>query len=247
MSQKSGADTSFLTTMKNVLSSVNTESSAINTTIGNINFQASKNENNVTRLQWIYVEYDTIMNRKRVEIEFKKGDLETFRDTWSLYKVAGPNVLSAEQARKIALDAAHKLLLNISTGDGKIETIKAPDLSNALYDVQFSMSPCQGQVAKELSLDPFTLYPFWHFNFYFNETIAGAEGIQVGVLGDTGAVFSTGIFGYLGNPTTANGTPTITSATNTSLDLVLIAAATTALMLIVSVPIALRHKIRQRK
>ena len=70
LSQRSSADISFLATMKDVLSTVDIEASAVNTTIGNINFQASKN-GNTTNLQWIYADYGTIMTRKRVEIEFK--------------------------------------------------------------------------------------------------------------------------------------------------------------------------------
>jgi hypothetical protein len=244
----------FLATMKNVLSSVNIESSAANTTSGNINFQASKN-GNITRLKWIYVDYGIIMDLKSVEMEFEDGNLASFRDKWSLYKVAGPNVLSAEQARKIALDEAQKVPLRIVNEDGEIITLEKHDLSNAPYDVEFYMSACYSSdstLNSELSLDPLTLYPFWQFHFYFNETIAGTEGIQVGVLGDTGAIYSSGSFGYLGGgyPTDAIDPSTGTSAssaTNNFSDLLILAAITTTLILIVSVPIALRRKIRQRK
>jgi len=251
MSQKTGADTSFLTTMKNVLSSVNIESSAFNTTIGNINFQGSKN-GNVTRLQWIYVDYGTIMNPKRVEMQFRNGDLVSFQDKWSLYKVSGANVLSAEQARNIALDTAQKVSLLLANEKGEIITFETPDLSNARYEVEFFMSACyssDSDLNKKLSLDPLTLYPFWQFHFYFNETIAGNEGIEVGVLGDTGAIFSSGGFGHLGGPPNTIDTSigTGSSGIDNSVDFLMLAAITVTLLLIVSVSIALRHKIRQRK
>lgn len=197
LSQKTSADTSFLATMKNVLNSVNIESSNVNTTIGNVNFQVTKKENNVTRVQWIYVDYGTIMNLKRVEMQFRNGALASFHDTWNLYKVSGPNVLSAEQARNIALDAAQKVRLPLANLNGEIIIFETPDLSNARYDVQLFMSACyssDSNLNRELSLEPLTLYPFWQFHFYFNESIAGNEGIEVGVLGDTGAIFSSGVW-----------------------------------------------------
>ncbi len=244
MSQKSGADTSVLIEMKNILNSINAELSTANTTVGNINFQVSKNENDVTRLQWIYVGYDTIMDVKRVEMIFNDDDLRTFRDTWSIYKVDGPNVLSAEQAREIALDAAHNLPLNVSTSDGKVETVKTPDLSNASYDMRFNMEPCEGPVAKEMSLEPLTLYPVWHFTFYFDKMIAGVEGIQVGILGDTGAIYFTTIYGHLGIPSIATNTPN--SDANNPLGFSTIFVVALLLILIVSIPVVLYHKIHRR-
>lgn len=249
LSQKTGADTSFLAAMKNVLNSVNIRSSNVNTTIGKINFLLS-NKDNVTKLQWIYVDYGTIMNLKRVEIQYRNGDLASFHDTWDLYKVSGPNTLSAEQAKNIALDAAQKVPLRLGNEKGEIITFETPDLSNARYEVQFFMSACyssDNNLNKKLTLEPLTLYPFWQFHFYFNETIAGNEGIEVGVLGDTGAVFSSGGFGYLGAPPNRITTSAGESGTGNSLDFLIFVAITVTLLLIVSVPIALRHKIRRRK
>ncbi len=248
-SQRSSADISFLATMKNVLSNVDIESSAVNITSGNMNFQASKNEN-VTNLQWIYADYGTIMSQKRVEIEFKNGTFASFQETWSLYKVAGPSAISAEQARKIALDAAQKYTIRTVNAEGEFVIHEKPDLSVARYDAKFFMSACyrpNDTRNSELSLEPFTLYPFWQFHFYFNETIAGDEGIYVGVLGDTGAVFYSGPIGYLGDPLTTIDTSTGASVTDNSLILLILAAITITLILIVSVLIALRSKIRRRK
>jgi hypothetical protein len=249
ISQETSADISFLTTMKNVLSNVDIEASAVNTTNGNINFQASKNEN-ATKLQWIYTDYGTIMTPKRVEIEFKNGTFAYFQETWSLYTVAGPSAISAEQARTIALDAAQKYTIRTVNAEGEFVIHEKPDLSVAPYDVKFFMSACYSSNSSrnsELSLEPFTLYPFWQFNFYFNETIAGDEGIYVGVLGDTGEVFYSGPIAYLGYPSTTIDTSTGASVTDNSLNLLIPAAITAALILIVSVLIALRSKIRRRK
>ena len=54
--------------------------------------------------------------------------------------------------------------------------------------------------------DPLALYPQWQMVFYFNKSIGGAVGIQVGVWGDTKEVAYISEYGYLGgqggNPTT---------------------------------------------
>jgi hypothetical protein len=42
------------------------------------------------------------------------------------------------------------------------------------------------------------LYPFWQYYFYFNETILGYDGMQVGVWGDTSELVYCSGFGYYG-------------------------------------------------
>ena len=93
ISQKSAADSSFLESMKNVLNSANTKSSA-NVTTGNINFQSSQTGNS-TRLQWIYTENGITMSNKKNEMDFDNNNLISFIDTWSIYKVGPLNTLSS--------------------------------------------------------------------------------------------------------------------------------------------------------
>ncbi|XHH07823.1 MAG: hypothetical protein ACFCUE_09620 [Candidatus Bathyarchaeia archaeon] len=253
LSQTASVDVSFLTSMRNVLSTTDNNLSAVDTTMGNINFQASK-DGNTTKLQWIYFDYDTVMNPKRVELTFNNFDLVSFQDTWRIFKVAGPNTLSEEQAKKIALDAAQKVPLHLSNSKGENITIETHDLSNARYDFTLNMLPCyssDADLTSRLSLDPLTLYPFWRFHFYFNETIANIEGIQVGVLGDTGEIYSVGTFGYLGGGystlTDVSSDDAASSTSNNFLGIITIATITAVLLLIVSVPIVLRRSIRKRK
>jgi hypothetical protein len=256
LSQAASVDVSFLTSMRNVLSTADNELTAVNITVGNINFQASK-DGNTTKLQWIYFDYGTIMTPKRVELTFNNFDLVSFQDTWRIFKVAGPNTLSEEQAKKIALAAAQKVPLHIANSKGENITIENHDLSNAPYSFTFNMLPCyssDADLTSRLSLDPLTLYPFWRFHFYFNETIANIEGIQVGVLGDTGEIYSAGTFGYLDGSysTTSTDVPSddsASSANDNSLDIITLAAITTILLLITSITIAiaLRHNVRKRK
>ncbi len=243
--QSATSDTSFLTRMKNVLNSVNIESST-NITTCNTNFQSSQNGNR-TRLQWIYTEDGIVMNWKRVEMDFNNNNLVSFQDTWSLYKVAGLSAVSSQQATKIALDAAQKVTLDVTNSAGQNITVKTPALSNARYDVRFNMLPYSNSSANfpsKISRDPLTLYPYWQFHFYFKQTFAGDEGIQVGVWGDTSEVIYASPFGYLGDLTTASSDTSSTDAN--SLGLVFLIAFIVAVILAVCVPVALRRKIRQR-
>jgi hypothetical protein len=206
ITQNSAIDTSFLTSMKDVLSSGNIQSSA-NFTTGNINFQSSQTGNR-TRLQWIYTEDSIVMNWKRVEMDFNNNDLTSFYDSWSLYKVSGLSVISAQEATTIARNAAQNVTISIGNANGTVETLKVPDLSNASYDVQFNMLPYRGDdpnFPSKIARDPLTLYPYWQFHFYFNQSVAGDDGVQVGVWGDTSEIIYASGYGYLGyNPPTTS-------------------------------------------
>jgi len=75
-------------------------------------------------------------------------------------------------------------------------------LSNAPYDVNLYMVPFRFQerdFPSNMTRDPLTLYPYWQLHFYFNESIAGNVGVQVGVWGDTGEIIYCSGHGYLGS------------------------------------------------
>jgi hypothetical protein len=186
LSQKCGIDGSFLVPMQNILNSV-TDLSPTSVTIDNINFQVSIEGK--TRLQWIYTENGTVMDRKRVDMSFRSNALVSFTDTWSFYKVSRLSVISSEEATSIAREAAQEVEWRVGHADGTTETVKAPDLANATYDVNFMMLPYRGlqpdEFPSKLPRDCETLYPYWQFHFYFGEKIGGAIGVQVGVWGDT--------------------------------------------------------------
>ena len=275
ISQKSAADSTFLESMKNVLNSANTKSSA-NVTTGNINFQSSQT-GNTTRLQWIYTESGITMSNKKLEMDFDNNNLISFIDTWSIYKVGPLNTLSTEEARQIALNAAQNVTLIGTNADGTNETVKPPDLSNAIYQMQFNMLPYRGEdpnFPSKISRDPMTLYPYWQFQFYFKQPVAGSDGIQVGVWGDTSEIIYASGFNYLGYTTTPtqNTTPmslttpsftpsqtanpvvttTVQTSTSTSfvefntLGITALAAIIMIVIVAVCIPIALRSKIHQR-
>jgi len=203
-SQNYDKDTSYVVPMLNVLSSVS-DLSPKEFTEGNITFQVSKNGDK-TRINWIYTEGGISMNWKRLSIEFCNNTFESFRDTWGLYSVSGLSKISSEESVQIALEAAQQLEIRIGHEDRETEIVKVPDLSNAPYDVNLYMVPFRFQerdFPSNMTRDPLTLYPYWQLHFYFNESIAGNVGVQVGVWGDTGEIIYCSGHGYLG----ASGPP----------------------------------------
>jgi hypothetical protein len=198
--------------MQNILNSVN-DLSPTNVTVGNVNFQVSENENR-TLIQWIYTENGVIMNYKRVALAFRNNAFESIIDNWRIYSVSGPSVINAEQAYKIALEAAQNYEFRVGHEDGTVTIATIPDLSNAFYQTFFGMAPyrhgtlidrLQNRTLSPPTRDPLTLYPSWAFYFYFpGEKIAGCEGIQVGIWGDTGEIRDCSEFGYYGTSDPTN-------------------------------------------
>jgi hypothetical protein len=198
-------DTSYIVPMLNVLSNISDLSPATITN-GNVTFQVSE-DGDRTRIQWIYTQDGVSMTWKRMDIEFCNNTLESFRDTWGLYSVSGLSEISSEEAFQIALEAAQNYEIRVGYDDGETEIVKVPDLSNAPYTVSFTMVPFRFldyQIHSNMSRDPLTLYPYWQIHFYFNESIAGNTGIQVGVWGDTGEILYCSGFGYFGVSGTTN-------------------------------------------
>ncbi|MEM2098923.1 MAG: hypothetical protein QXU99_04155 [Candidatus Bathyarchaeia archaeon] len=197
-------DNSYLAPMLHILNSLN-DLAPTNVTVGNINFQVSKNEHK-TRLQWIYTENGVSMNYKRLELAFRDSDFELIIDNWRLYRLSGPSIISAEEAYKLALEAAQKCELRLRYENGTTEIATLPDLTNAFYEMYFSMVPYRNdtfqiRLPSEIPRDPLTLYPYWQFYFYFpNGEIGGCSGIQVSLWGDTGEIRHCSGFGYYGAP-----------------------------------------------
>jgi hypothetical protein len=197
-SQNYAKDTSYLVSMLDILNSVDDLSSK-EITEGNVTFQVSK-DGDKTSIKWIFTESDILVDWKRVDITFRYNAFESFHDTWGLYNVSGLSVTSSEEVVQIALEAAQNCELRIGHENGEIEIVKVTDLSNAPYSVSLTIAPYrynEDYIPSTIERDPLTLYPYWAVLFYFNETIAGVEGIQVGVWGDTNEILYCSGFGYL--------------------------------------------------
>ena len=107
------------------------------------------------------------------------------------------------------MQAANAVQLHTVYANGTEAIITIPDLSNARYIVYFSIVPYHGDdpnFPTKFQRDPLTLYPYWHIRFYFNQTIAGNSGVQVGVWGDTKEIIFANGFGSFG-PSTSNNSP----------------------------------------
>ena len=194
-----GKDASYLVPMLDILNNID-ELSPTEFTEGNVTFQVSK-DGNETRIKWIYTEDDVVMDWKRVDIDFRYGAFESFHDTWGLYSVSGLSEISSEEAFQIAFEAAQNYEFRIGYDNGTIKTVKVPDLLNAPYDVNMYMVPFrydENNFSSIIERDPLTLYPLWQLHFYFNETIGGNDGMQVGVWGDTREIVYCSGFGYYG-------------------------------------------------
>ena len=194
-----GKNASYLVPMLDILNSVD-DLSPTEFTEGNVTFQVSK-DGNETRIKWIYTEGDVVMDWKRVDIDFRYGAFESFHDTWGLHSVSGLSEISSEEAFQIAFEAAQNYEFNVTDKNGEIVPRKVPDLSNAFYQEYFSMVPFrygEDKFPSRIERDPLTLYPYWQYYFYFNETILGYDGMQVGVWGDTGELVYCSGFGHLG-------------------------------------------------
>jgi len=227
-------DSSYLVSMQNILNRVNDLSPA-NITDGNVNLQVSTN-GDYTRIQWIYTENGVSMKYKTVDLSFYKNNFASFVDTWDFYSIGGFSVIDSEEAYKMALEAAQNCELRIGYENGTTKLATLPDLSDAFYQMYFNMLPYRNEtshIPSKIARDPSTLYPYWQFYFYFNETIAGNSGIQVGIWGDTEEIIYCSGFGYYGtsdpNGTTAQNN---NSATSVDINTVSIVAVSTAVVVI---------------
>jgi hypothetical protein len=136
-----------------------------------------------------------------VTIKFLNNNFVSFWDTWGLYSVSGLSVISSEEVVQIAREAAQNYEISVGYVDRESEIVKVPDLSNAPYGVGLTMVPYrynEDYNPSRIERDPLTLYPYWAVLFHFNETIAGLQGMEVGVWGDTGEIIYCSGFGYLG-------------------------------------------------
>jgi hypothetical protein len=262
VSQNYDKDTSYITRMLKVLNNVS-DLSPTEIIDGNMTFQVSKNGDR-TRIQWIYTEKNVVMTNKRLDISFYNNVFESITDNWGLYTVSGLGEISSEDVLQIALDAAQSCEMRIGSDDtGEIEVVTPPDLSEAPYTINFNMIAFryhEENLSSKIARDPLTLYPYWQFQFYFNESIAGNTGIQVGVWGDTGEIVYCSGFGYLGDPDTSNdqdttsNTPSdISSEENTEKcgitpsDLVVILSLVAVSIIILVSVFALRRKRGRQK
>lgn len=192
LSQVEAVDGTYLFQMQEILNKISDLSPA-NVTVDNVNFQISQDEVGRIRIQWIYCEDNVTMSPKRVEFVFRFNRFESFWDGWKIYKVSELDSAAFEEAYRFALDAAQNCELRW-VNDTVNQILSAPDLSDANYDVFFSMVLYRNDTfnpSSTLPRDPLTLYPYWRFTFYFNNGRVGCfSGVSVSLWGDTTEIIS---------------------------------------------------------
>jgi len=169
---------------------------------------------------WSYTFDGIDIHHKGMGMSFGSNSF-TFSDSWNFYKISNSGVLSKEEALNIAWNAAQKF--NITIIQNGIPVAEKPEWSNMDPEIYLSMiagHTYNNSLNNELNFanmgnttrDPLSLYPLWQARFYFNQTITGNVGVQVGVWGDTKEIVYISGFGHHGGQTLPQTTssPTIT-------------------------------------
>jgi hypothetical protein len=114
----------------------------------------------------------------------KTGDLESFSDSSSLFKV-GDTTLN------VSKDEAKNTAWNIVTN---ITSVPIVDVGNV--SIQFLNDPLSGFVASVRN--NLTAYPLYWFKFPTNGTFYTVDGVEIGIWADNGQVAFSGFTGYEG-------------------------------------------------
>jgi len=160
-----------------------------------------------TTIKWAYAQEGVDITRKCVLLEFTNGSVSRFVDTWNLYSVYDQKVISKEAAQSIAFETAQAKAINIfSVQDSQPTAVQVtPDWNGWTCKTNFNLIPgAESSQAMGISNDtssvhgdPLTLYPLWHFIFYFGKPIGNIAGVEVGVWADTGEVAYSNVYGHL--------------------------------------------------
>jgi hypothetical protein len=212
VSQTSKKDTSYLGQAMSLIENVDFQT-ATEKTAGNMRLKVTPNTNDIISIEWAYSEYDVELIQKHVELKFENGSLSWFVDTWDLYSVYDQEMISQEEAQSIAFEAAQAKPINMfDVQDSEPAAVQVtPDWNGWTYTVKLNLvRSTQTVEGTEISNDnlnihgdPLTLYPLWHFVFYFGKPIGNTLGVEVGVWADNGEVAYSNIYGYLGDSTSS--------------------------------------------
>jgi hypothetical protein len=149
------------------------------------------------------------MTSKCLKIDFGTDKLH-FVDTWDLYTVGSFSVVSEDEVKQIALEAANNYYLTLVGENDTLINAEKPEWSN-VTSIVLNMVP--GEIYNDevniaipvvsggnATRDPLALYPLWETVFYFSKSISSTYGIAVGVWGDTKEIAYITPYGYLRVP-----------------------------------------------
>ena len=186
-----GKDASYLEAMLEMLNS-NHDLSIEEFTEGNVTFRFSQDENR-SRLEWIYTEDEVEIYPKGLSIKFCDNTFESFHDTWGLYNFSELSTISFEEAAKIVVEAAQNGELYRTYLDPKVGYVNVSELLDTRYSVSILMEAFtfdDYSFPSKISRDPLTIYPLFQIYFYFNERPDRSMGLVIFVWGDTGEIRS---------------------------------------------------------
>ena len=174
------------------------------TTAGNM-----KQETTQRGVSWIYTEKGVDMPNKCLKIDFGIDKLH-FVDTWNLFTVGCVSVVSEDEVKQIAFDAANNYNLTLVGENGTLIVTEKPEWSN-VTSIVLNMVPGEiykDELSKKIGIvsggnatrDPLVLYPLWETVLYFSERVGSVYGIAVGVWGDTTEIAYITPYGYLDAP-----------------------------------------------
>jgi len=188
------------------------------TTAGN-----TKQETTQKGVSWIYTEKGVDMPNKCLKISFGNNRL-FFADTWNLFTVGCFSVISEDEVKQIAFDAANNYNLTLIGENDTLIVPEKPEWSNRT-SIILNMVP--GEIYNDevnkanptvsggnATRDPMALYPLWETVLYFSKSVGSVHGIAVGVWGDTKEIAYISEYGYM----YASGDPDTTTSTDPSSD-----------------------------
>jgi hypothetical protein len=167
-----------------------------------------KQEITQTDIRWIYTDKGVDMPIRCMAINFGSNRI-SFADTWNLFSVGSFSVISEDEAKNIAWDAAQSYdvvligendtLIHVDPEWANRSSVNLNMVSGEIYNSEVNKaSPFL--VGGNATRDPMALYPLWHVAFAFNQSLGGIDGIQVGVWGDTSEIAYISEYGHLGGP-----------------------------------------------
>jgi hypothetical protein len=179
-------------------------------TVGDMKMTVKPVTDSVTSIKWAYAQDGVELSRRHIQLKFTNGSISWFVDTWNLYSVYDKNVTSKDEAQSVAFAAAQAKTISLFSLQGEnVTSVEVkPDWSGWTCEARLNLIP-GAQTAEPIGLsqstnqgsvtrDPLTLYPMWHFIFYFGKPIGNTLGVEVGVWGDTKEVAYSNAYVVLG-------------------------------------------------
>lgn len=209
VSQSYKKDVSYLLQAMSSIEDVNYQT-ATEKTVGDMRMTVKPITDSVTSIKWAYDQDGVDLSRRHIQLKFTNGSISWFVDTWNLYTVYNQRVISKDEAQSVAFAAAQAKTISLFSLQGSnVTSVQVtPDWSNWKSEARLnlvpgaelaeSIAPSRNTYPSSITRDPLTLYPIWHFIFYFGKPIGNTLGVEVGVWGDTKEVAYSNAYVVLG-------------------------------------------------